>query len=104
MLNSSIMSSKDDSSDIDPRELCRPIPFAQLMALESVTEQGQSIASESERIERFRSLAVPFPPGDGFMAFGGHVYAQSAYAASKTVERGFVIHVICLLRIPKLSI
>jgi len=26
-------------------------------------------------------------------AFGGHVYAQAAYAASKTVEKEFVVHV-----------
>jgi acyl-CoA thioesterase len=26
-------------------------------------------------------------------AFGGHVFAQSAYAASKTIDKGFIIHV-----------
>ena len=26
-------------------------------------------------------------------AFGGHVFAQAAYAASKTIDKGFIIHV-----------
>ena len=26
-------------------------------------------------------------------AFGGHVYAQAVYAASKTVDAGFFVHV-----------
>ena len=100
----SVMSSKDGPSDIDPRELCRPLPFVELMALDPVPEQQQNLPGESERSERFRSRAVPFPPGDGFMAFGGHVYAQSAYAASRTVKSGFFVHVLCLsLSIPKLS-
>lgn len=104
MFISSAMSSKDGPSDIDPRELCCPLPFAELMALDPVPEQQQNITGDPERIERFRSQAVPFPPGEGFMAFGGHVYAQSAYAASRTVERGFFIHVTCPLNIPKLSV
>ncbi|KAF3397755.1 hypothetical protein F1880_005938 [Penicillium rolfsii] len=72
-----------------------PRSFVELMALERLndTEQSHASSSEPERIERFRSLAAPFPPGEGTRAFGGHVYAQSAYAASKTVEKGFVVHV-----------
>lgn len=94
------MSPKDDQpgfGGFDPRELCYPVPFAELMALDplGVSSQQQSADAEPERVERFRSRAVPFPPGDGTMAFGGHVYAQSAYAASQTVDKGFVIHVGC---------
>lgn len=100
----SIMSSRDDPSDIDPRDLCRPLPFAQLMALDPVSEQQQTTASDSEKVEIFRSRAVPFAPGDTFRTFGGHVFAQSAYAASKTVERELVLHVICLLSIPKIPV
>jgi len=29
-------------------------------------------------------------------AYGGHVYAQAAWAAAQTVPKGFVIHVSCL--------
>ncbi|KAF7594682.1 hypothetical protein BBP40_008575 [Aspergillus hancockii] len=80
---------------IDPRELRSPRAFVELMALKQLDSPNriQGLTSdEPEKIERFQSLAVPYPPGEGQMAFGGHVYAQSAYAASKTVEKGFVIH------------
>ncbi|KAJ5728962.1 uncharacterized protein N7483_003470 [Penicillium malachiteum] len=72
-----------------------PSSFAALMALQRLddTEVNKS-SSDPERIEQFQSLAAPYPPGLGNRAFGGHVYAQSAYAASKTVEKGFVIHAI----------
>jgi acyl-CoA thioesterase II len=65
------------------------------MALERLetTYISSEDSARPEKIERFRSLAAPFPPGEGTRSFGGHVYAQSAYAASKTVERGLVIHV-----------
>lgn len=65
------------------------------MALERLddTERPHPSSNEPEKIERFRSLAAPFPPGEGTRSFGGHVYAQSAYAASKTVGKGFVVHV-----------
>jgi acyl-CoA thioesterase len=65
------------------------------MALERLEEFSISHpdTAEPERIERFRSLATPYPPGQGTRSFGGHVYAQSAYAASKTVNQGFVVHV-----------
>ena len=75
-----------------------PSAFAELMALEPVEASGDgngTVASSAEKIDTFRSLAASYPPGNGFTAFGGHVYAQAAYAASKTVDRGFVIHV-CL--------
>lgn len=85
-----------DRSDGDPQLVASPPAFAELMALKQLDSPSHlhGIPSdEPEKIERFQSLASPYPPGEGKMAFGGHVYAQSAYAASKTVEKGFVIHV-----------
>ena len=66
-----------------------------MLPLDPLDDNGQqrSIIGEPERVYRFRSRSTPFPPGEGAMAFGGHVYGQSAYAASKTVNRGFVLHV-----------
>lgn len=88
------MSSTRRAED-DWKELTTPHSFVELMALERLedTEQAHAGSNEPERIERFRSLAAPFPPGEGNRSFGGHVYAQSAYAASKTVGKGFVVHV-----------
>lgn len=65
------------------------------MALVRLEDTAVSHAGtvEPEKIEKFRSLAAPYPPGDGTRSFGGHVYAQSAYAASKTVGKGFIVHV-----------
>ncbi|GME66468.1 NAD dependent epimerase/dehydratase family protein [Neofusicoccum parvum] len=69
-----------------------PIPpdgcdFAELMALEKIGENT------------FRSIAKPCPGGprviDGknyITTYGGHVYAQAAWAAAQTVGEGFVIH------------
>jgi acyl-CoA thioesterase len=65
-----------------------PITWPEQMALEQV---GKTT---------FRSLAgTPFGAYSkvrGEMrprAYGGHVYAQAAYAASKTVGRGLMLHV-----------
>ncbi|KAJ5166898.1 uncharacterized protein N7482_005679 [Penicillium canariense] len=81
-------------TDGDWEELTSPLSFVELMALKRLgdTEKSHASINEPERIERFRSLAAPFPPGEGNRSFGGHVYAQSAYAASKTVGTGFVVH------------
>ncbi|PKY08774.1 acyl-CoA thioesterase [Aspergillus campestris IBT 28561] len=68
-----------------------PSSFANLMALKPLGN-AEVPPSQPERVELFQSLAVPFTPGSRGVAFGGHVYAQSAYAASKTVKAGFVIH------------
>ncbi|KAL3456885.1 thioesterase-like superfamily-domain-containing protein [Aspergillus heterothallicus] len=70
-----------------------PLSFAELMALKPL-DTGKVIVNSDvlERIERFESIAPPYRPGIGTRAFGGHVYAQSAYAASKTVSKGLVIH------------
>ncbi|GME25875.1 Acyl-CoA thioesterase II [Neofusicoccum parvum] len=69
-----------------------PIPpdgcdFAELMALEKIGENT------------FRSIAKPCPGGprviDGknyITTYGGHVYAQAAWAAAQTVGEGCVIH------------
>jgi hypothetical protein len=89
------MSSAREQSDQNPDELTSPSSFAQLMALERLEDTEVSHASTlgPEKVEIFRSLAAPYPPGAGTRSFGGHVYAQSAYAASKTVGKGFVVHV-----------
>lgn len=85
-----------DDHDADPQQTTSSPPaFVDLMALKQLPSPSHlpGIAhDEPEKIERFQSLAAPYPPGEGQMAFGGHVYAQSAYAASKTVDKGFVIH------------
>ncbi|KAJ5163799.1 uncharacterized protein N7500_005629 [Penicillium coprophilum] len=75
-------------------ELMSPHSFVELMALQRLEDTSISHpdTTEPEKIERFRSLATPYNPGQGTRSFGGHVYAQSAYAASKTVGQGFVIH------------
>lgn len=90
------MSPLREVSDRDPEELTSPLSFVDLMALERLedtTVLSHASTLGREKIETFRSLAAPFPPGEGTRSFGGHVYAQSAYAASKTVGKGFVVHV-----------
>ncbi|KAJ5226220.1 hypothetical protein N7468_007445 [Penicillium chermesinum] len=82
------------SGDRGPRETMTAQSFVDLMALERLenVQISYSRTSELESLEAFQSKAVPFNPGEGARAFGGHVYAQSAYAASKTVGKGFVVH------------
>ena len=46
----------------------------------------------------YQSVALPFSPGGQTSgakdrAYGGHVYAQAAWAASHTVARGLVLYV-----------
>lgn len=41
----------------------------------------------------YESITPAWPPAPFKRAFGGHVYAQAVYAASKTVEPGLVVHV-----------
>ncbi|BDD59706.1 hypothetical protein MPDQ_006326 [Monascus purpureus] len=69
-----------------------PLSFVNLMALERLDDPNNRPDGDNEKIEKFRSLATPYTPVTGPRVFGGHIYAQSAYAASKTVKRGFVIH------------
>ncbi|KAJ6120612.1 hypothetical protein N7523_004892 [Penicillium sp. IBT 18751x] len=82
------------AADSDPDEVGSPAEFLQLMALERLDDGAVSYAGavEPEKTERFRSVATPYPPGMSNRSFGGHVYAQSAFAASKTVGKGFVVH------------
>ncbi|KAI9810307.1 MAG: hypothetical protein M1827_006357 [Pycnora praestabilis] len=65
------------------------IPFTQLMALEPI----------GGKRDVYRSIAKPYAPmhrAPVHRAYGGHVYAQAAWAASRTVEApvdgGFVLH------------
>ncbi|PWY77373.1 hypothetical protein BO70DRAFT_388210 [Aspergillus heteromorphus CBS 117.55] len=67
-----------------------PSSFAELMSLRRLPNPLNNPGPE--QTSHFESLAPPYPPGEGTRAFGGHVYAQSAYAASQTVDKGFVIH------------
>jgi acyl-CoA thioesterase len=89
------MASHREIPVIDEDEPTSPRAFVELMALERLedTTISHPDTAEPEKIQRFRSLAKPYNPGHGPRSFGGHVYAQSAYAASKTVAQGFVIHV-----------
>lgn len=61
------------------------LPFVDLMRLETINEVT------------YRSTAQPFCPGGNHprsmgRAYGGHVYAQAAWAAAQTVPEGFVLH------------
>lgn len=53
---------------------------------------------DGKREERFMSTRPAFNPGQG-SAYGGHVFAQSVWAASFTVGEGMVVHV-CILAEP----
>ena len=63
------------------------ISFVDLLELETINKTT------------FRSIADPFVPGKGHEqsphanTYGGHVYAQAAWAAAQTVSNGFMIHV-----------
>jgi len=51
---------------------------------------------ELEKIDdrTFRSIVRAYSPTGGENGtYGGHVYAQAAWAAAQTVEPGFLIHV-----------
>ncbi|KIX08235.1 acyl-CoA thioesterase II [Rhinocladiella mackenziei CBS 650.93] len=58
----------------------KPLSFRHLMALKQIGDNT------------FESLTPAWPPAPHIRAFGGHVYAQAMYAASKTVDQGFVVH------------
>jgi acyl-CoA thioesterase len=66
---------------MDPHSPAHPVSFKRLMALETLGP------------DTYRSIAPAWAPGDGNRAFGGHVYAQAAYAAGKTVPKGMMLHV-----------
>lgn len=87
------MSPKEGSADNAQEEIT---PFADLMALQHLEKSTRVLGAPTDKpevVETFQSVSLPFSPGAGQRAFGGHVFAQSAYAASKTVKKGFVIHV-----------
>ncbi|KAF2682265.1 acyl-CoA thioesteras-like protein [Lentithecium fluviatile CBS 122367] len=59
----------------------RVLPFDQIMQLEKIDDRT------------FRSVTKAYSPTDGENGtYGGHVYAQAAWAAAHTVEEGFLIH------------
>ena len=74
----SIMPPPDDGNE--------PLPFVDLMRLKRIDDVT------------YQSIALPFSPGGitpGALrrSFGGHVYAQAAWAACQTVERGLLLYV-----------
>jgi acyl-CoA thioesterase len=66
---------------VEPLKGKKPISFRRLMAVKPVGD------------DTFESLTAAWPPAPFQRAFGGHVYAQAMYAASKTVGKGLVVHV-----------
>jgi hypothetical protein len=53
---------------------------------------------ELEKIDdwTFRSIVKAYSPTGGENGtYGGHVFAQAAWAAAQTVEKGYLIHVSC---------
>lgn len=61
------------------------LPFVDLMRLETINEAT------------YRSIAQPYCPGGGLpksmaRTYGGHVYAQAAWAAAQTIPSGFTLH------------
>lgn len=55
--------------------------FTKLMSLTKINDNA------------YESASPAYSPGGFTRAFGGHAYAQSAYAAAHTVKKGFVLHV-----------
>jgi acyl-CoA thioesterase len=69
------------ATKLDVIEGKKPISWKRLMALKPVGN------------DTFESLTAAWPPAPFKRTFGGHVYAQAVYAASKTVGEGLVVHV-----------
>ena len=63
------------------------LSFTELMALEAV-----KTPKSSERV-LYRSLTPAYSPGNTGSAYGGHPFAQAAWAAAQTVDDGFIVHV-----------
>lgn len=62
------------------------LPFVDLIKLEKIDEVT------------YQSVALPFSPGGRLRkskkrSYGGHVYAQAAWAACQTVEKGLLLFV-----------
>lgn len=69
------------TTKFQPLQGKKPLSFRRLMALKQTGN------------DTFESLVAAWPPAHHTKAFGGHVFAQAMYAASKTVEQGLVAHV-----------
>lgn len=65
-----------------------PITWAKQMSLEKVNGTTFKSLIGTPYASFVNRNGEPRP-----RAYGGHVYAQAAYAASKTVPAGFIIHV-----------
>ena len=65
--------------------------FVELMALETIKPSALS------RRSHYRSPAPAYSPGGTGSAYGGHPFAQAAWAAAQTVEVGFILHVSVLI-------
>src|SRR6266480_2014729 len=69
------------------------LSFRELMHLTPVTLKRAQI--DVGNATTFMSKRIPWQPGPA--AYGGHVYAQSVWAASQTlddkIEKGMVVHV-----------
>ena len=58
------------------------LPFDKVIELEKIDDRT------------FRSITKAYSPTDGENGtYGGHVYAQAAWAAAQTVNEGFLMHV-----------
>jgi hypothetical protein len=58
------------------------LPFDKVLELEKIDDRT------------FRSVVKAYSPTGGENGtYGGHVYAQAAWAAAQTVDQGFLIHV-----------
>lgn len=58
------------------------LPFDKVMQLEKIDDRT------------YRSIVKAYSPTGGENGtYGGHVYAQAAWAAAQTVDEGFLIHV-----------
>ncbi|RMZ87816.1 hypothetical protein DV736_g4955, partial [Chaetothyriales sp. CBS 134916] len=66
--------------DSDWTQRHHPISFARMIALKPI---GRDI---------FESTSSAYPPRVPPRTYGGHVFAQAAYAAAKTVPKGLFIH------------
>lgn len=66
--------------------------FAQLMSLMHIDPSSVQTKDDDPDIKYFRSLVLPYLPIVSRGVFGGHVMAQSCFAASKTVPPGFICH------------
>ncbi|RMZ81735.1 hypothetical protein DV738_g2128, partial [Chaetothyriales sp. CBS 135597] len=66
--------------DSDWAQRRHPISFAHLLSLKQI---GPDV---------FESTSSAYPPMTPPRSYGGHVFAQSAWAAAKTVPKGLVVH------------